>query len=433
MNQIGSQPAGPPTGTPGIAGWSQHPGILLAMMSQTFLNMLGVGIVGPVLPLYASNFGVSAAMVGLLISSFGIARIPVNVPAGSLADRLGRKPLLVGGPLLIAVSALLTGLAGSFGQMVVFRLLQGVGSALQMTAAMVVIADISTPRDRGRTMSFYQGSLLLGTGVGPIIGGFIGEHLGLQTPFFVYAGLSLCGAIWALLRVPETRSMAAQEPTESRAAISGTRSGRVSWSSVYHLLLDRSFLLVSLVTLAIFFTRTGSHNTLLPLLGSDRLDLGPAMLGYAFTLVAAVNLLTINASGLICDRYGRKVTIVPSCLVCGIALVSYTWGSNYFHFMLSSVLLGLGTGIVGPAPAVYVSDLDLPGGRGLVMGVYRTVSDLGLTIGPVLLGWLSDQFSYDAALWVNGLLIAVVGIAFGLFARETRPRTARECAGPTPA
>lgn len=400
------------------------------MMSQTFLNMLGVGIVGPVLPLYASTFGVSAAMVGLLMSAFGIARIPTNVPAGSLADRLGRKPLLVGGSLLIAISALFTGLAGTFTQMVIFRLLQGVGSALQMTAAMVVVADISTPRDRGRTMSFYQGSLLLGTGVGPIIGGFIGEYLGFRTPFFVYAALALGGSIWALWRVPETRSMAAQQPTDSVDTIRGVRPQRVAWSDVYHLLLDRSFLLVSLVTLAIFFTRTGSHNTVLPLLGNDRLDLGPALLGYAFTLIAAVNLATINISGLICDRYGRKITIVPSCLVCALALVSYTWGSSYLHFMLSSVLLGLGTGISGPAPAVYVTDLDLPGGRGLVMGVYRTVSDLGVTVGPVLLGWLSDSYSYDAALWVNGLLIAVVGIAFGLFARETRPRGARESAGP---
>ena len=81
-----------------LVGWSQHPGILLAMMGQTFINMLGAGIVGPVLPLYAKSFGVGATMVGLLMAIFGIARIPINVPAGSVAERVGRKPLLVIGP-----------------------------------------------------------------------------------------------------------------------------------------------------------------------------------------------------------------------------------------------------------------------------------------------------------------------------------------------
>ncbi len=420
---MGRQHSGAPRGIRRLVGWSQHPDILLAMMGQTFLNMLGVGIVGPVLPLYASSFQVSAAMVGLLVSAFGVARILVNVPAGSLAERLGRKPLLVGGPLIIALSALLTGLAGSFGQMVFFRLLQGVGSALQMTAAMVVVADISTPLDRGRTMSAYQGALLLGTTTGPIVGGFIGERLGLRAPFFLYAALALAGALWALKQVPETRSHALPEQTATPQGGQEIARRSTSWRDIAGLLLDRNFLLLGLVTWAIFFTRTGSQNTVLPLLGSDQLGLGPAKLGYAFTLIAAVNLLTINFSGIVCDRYGRKMAIVPSCVVCGVALVTYTLGHNYLHFMLSSVLLGFGTGVGGPAPAAYLTDLELPCGRGLMMGLYRTVSDIGGALGPILLGWLSDQFGYSAALWANGLLFILAGLAFGLYAEEMHVRS----------
>lgn len=419
--------ATPPRGLNRLVAWSQHPGILLAMMGQTFINMLGVGIISPNLPLYAKSFGVSAAMVGLLISSFGIARIPVNVPAGAIAERFGRKPLLVGGPLVIALAAMLTGVAGSFGQMVIFRLLQGMGSALQVTAAMIVMADISTPRDRGRSMSFYQGALLLGTSVGPIIGGFVGEHFGLRTPFFVYAALAFCAALWAWLQVPETRGMASAQRTETPSTPRQGQGG-VTWKAISRLLLNRNFVLISLVTLTIFFTRTGSQNTVLPLLGNQRLGLGPAKLGYAFTLIAVVNLITINFSGVVCDRYGRKTAIVPSGLLCGAALISYTLGSTYGHFLLSSVLLGLGTGVGGPAPAAYVSDLDLPGGRGLTMGVYRTVSDIGVMVGPILLGWISDRWTHDAALWTNGLLYVVTGLAFAFFAQETGGRTHRKVA-----
>lgn len=401
----------------GLLGWSQHPSILLAMMVQTFINMLGVGIVSPILPLYASSFGVGAAMVGLLNSAFGIARIPINIPAGTLADRLGRKPLFVGGFLITGVAALLTGLANSFGQLVFLRLIQGMGSAIQMTGAMIVMADISTPQDRGRTMSFYQGALLLGTSTGPILGGFLGEHFGYRMPFFVYAFLAFCAAMWAFFVVPETRSMAS--PRTATPLAHEKPSMGLSWGAIGRLLVNPNFLLVSFVTLSIFFTRTGSQNTILPLLGKERFALGPAKVGYAFMLIAVMNFLTINVSGTVSDRYGRKMAIVPGCLVCAAALLTYTFGHRHWHFLLSSVLLGVGTGISGPAPAAYVSDLSLPGGRGLTMGVYRTVSDLGITVGPVLLGWVSDQFTYSAALWVNSALFIITGLAFGLFAQET--------------
>ncbi len=401
--------------------WSQNPGILMAMVGQTFINMLGVGIIGPVLPLYADSFGVSAAMVGLLISSFGIARIPINVPVGALAERIGRRPLLVAGPLLIAASAVLSGMATSFGQMIVFRLLQGIGSAFQMTAGMIVVADISTPKDRGRTMSTYQGALLLGVGVGPIIGGLLGEQFGYRMPFFVYGALALCAAAWAFFVVPETRSLPATD--DAGNPVSPQKSAAtLPRPSGFSLLRNRNFLLISLVSLAIFFTRSGTQNTILPLLGSDRLGIGPAKLGYAFTAIAVINFLTISVSGILCDRYGRKTAIVPSCILCGLAVISYALGHTYLHFIASSLLLGLGTGVGGPAPAAYVSDLDLPGGRGLTMGVFRTVSDVGMVLGPILLGALSDGFDHGTALWVNGLLFISVGLAFWLFAQETHGR-----------
>jgi len=397
------------------------------VLVSTFINMLGVGLVGPILPLYASSFGVSAAMVGLLVSSFGIARIPVNVPAGTMAERAGRRALLVGGPLLISVSAILSGLASSFGQLVAFRLLQGLGSALQMTAGMIVVTDISTPSNRGRTMSSYQGALLLGVSVGPIIGGLVGEQFGYQVPFFVYGALALCSAAWAFFAVPETKDLAASAGTRSKGVAATSPAG---WREGLGLLTDRNFLLVCLVSIAVFFTRSGTQSTVLPLLGESKLGIGPEKLGYAFTAIAVVNFLTISVAGVLCDRYGRKMAIVPSCIVCGLAVISYALGHNYAHFMASSLLLGLGTGIGGPAPAAYLADLDLPGGRGLTMGVYRTISDLGMVMGPILLGAVSDRFSFSSALWLNGVLFVVAGVSFGLLAAETagpsREKRARE-------
>ncbi|HHX43159.1 MAG TPA: MFS transporter [Chloroflexi bacterium] len=408
--------------------------VLVAMMGQVFIIMLGIGIVGPVTPLYAQSFGVGAAMVGGLTTSFGIARIVMNIPAGTLTERIGRRPLLILGPLTTALAALLTGLASQFGQLILFRFLQGLGSAAQTTAAMTVMADITDREGRGRAMSFYQGSLLLGSGLGPTVGGLVAEHFGFRAPFFLYAALAAAAALWATLRVPETRGFqpaaaSAGERRASTGAVDGgthrAPMGRAVWEHV----TDLNFLLISLVTLAIFFTRTGSRSTVLPLFGDNRLGLSPGQLGVTFTIIAAFNLVSINWSGLISDKYGRKAVIVPASVLSGLALLAFSLCRSYAGFLASGALLGVGTGMAGPAPAAYVADLARPGSYGLTMGIYRTFGDIGVSIGPVLLGAIADRFGFLPALWTNGLLFVIAGLAFGLFARETVTRPVPQVAG----
>ena len=399
--------------------------VQIALLCQVFIIMLGIGIVGPIMPLYAKSFGVSSAMVGGLITAFGVARILANMPVGRLGERFGRRPLLIIGPLITALAALLMGLASQFGQMIVLRFLQGLGSAAQTTTAMTVMADVSTPRTRGRAMSYYQGSLLIGQSVGPIVGGLVGEHYGFRVPFFLYAGLAAAAALWSLLVIPESRpepvESARPEATAAKPADDGPPAPRTP-GAMAALLLDPSFILISLVTLAIFFTRTGSRSTVLPLFGTGVLGLSPGQLGVSFTIIAVLNFVTLTLCGSLSDRFGRKAVIVPGCIVSGLALVFFALSRNHTAFLLSGVLLGIGTGLAGPAPAAYVADLARPGSYGTTMGLYRTFGDVGVSVGPVLLGWLSDTLGYGAALGLNAVLFIACGAAFGLFARETAGR-----------
>lgn len=391
---------------------------LLLLSGQVFLIMLGLGLVSPILPLYAQSFGVGAAAVGSLVTVFGIARMIVNIPVGHLTERFGRRILLVVGPLLTSVGSLGFAFAGGFGELLIWRVVQGVGSATLTTAAMVVLADISTTETRGRIMSLYQGSLLLGAGVGPAVGGFLAELYGVRTPFLFFAGATFLAALWALARIPETRPERSPPTPETPRSFSGTPPG-----GMRRLLRNTDFLLVSAVTLGIFFTRSGGQMTLLPLLGHNELGMSESMIGLAFTLVAFVNFLSLYGAGVLSDRFGRKSVIVPSGLITAASIALYLFTGSVTMFFLNAVLLGIGTGLGGPAPAAYAADIAPPDAVGPAMGLYRTISDFGLVAGPILLGWMVDFSGFSLAFGTNAVLVLVTTVAFGVWAREsTGPR-----------
>jgi len=409
-------------------GSSSQTGVLLVMTVSTFIVMLGIGVVGPILPLYAKGFGATTTMVGVLVASFGFARLFMNLPAGQLNERFGRKPILMASGVIVFVGAILSGLATSYSLLVLWRFFTGLGSAMYTTTAMTVLADISDRSNRGRMMSIYQGGLLLGASSGPALGGYLGEFVSYQAPFFVYGSMSLLAAVWVLLRLPETNpsvnpaTLKSREAGDRRPAKEANRTSGGGPGAFRLVALNLNFWLIAFVSLAVFFTRTGSRTSILPLLAVSRLGLTESQLGLALTLAAGINLVMVYPAGWLLDRYGRKSVIVPSTIVSALALYTFTNCASWPGFLTSAALLGLGTGIAGPAPAAYVADIAPAGGTGIAMGLYRTVSDAGFVAGPVLLGWLADLGGndYSLSLLVNGGLLLASGFLFGLLARETR-------------
>lgn len=439
--------------------------VLLVLAVEVFIIMLGLGLANPILPLYAQSFGVGAAAVGSLVTVFGVARIFVNIPAGHWTERFGRRRLLVLGPLVTATGSFGFALADSFVQLLVWRVLQGFGSAVVTTASMVMLADLSTRENRGRIMSLYQGSLLLGAGAGPAVGGLVAAAWGYHAPFLVFGVLMLVASGWAALRLPETRDRARRlaeidaRQRESAGEVPGSvpaQRGESNVSGDLHLARDtqqvvrrpgpsggrdplgspasapasmitavrallgeRNFLLVSAMTLMTFFTRSGGQMTLLPLVGDNRFGLSEAAIGGVFTLIAVMNFLTLYAAGSLSDRFGRKTVIVPSGVLVATAIALFAFAGGTTSFVLFAMLLGVGTGLGGPAPAAYAADIVPPRFIGPGMGLYRTIGDLGFVLGPVALGALVDVWGYEVAFLVNGALMLAATLVFAVWARET--------------
>src|SRR3712207_2559030 len=186
-------------------GWYGRNRVLVWVCVLIAVNQLGFGSIVPVIPLYAREFGVSQSAIGLTIAVYGLARFLINMPAGQLSDRIGRRGALAVGGLVTAGGNLLCGLAPSYLPFLAARFVAGAGAALVLTASQVALADISTPERRGRIMAVYSGVFAFAVGAGPFPGGLLAERYGLEAPFYAYAVLGAVAAVLAWFWMPETR------------------------------------------------------------------------------------------------------------------------------------------------------------------------------------------------------------------------------------
>ncbi len=391
---------------------------IVAVCVATALSMMGQGIIVPVLPLFAREFGVSATAIGLVVGVFGMGRILFNLPAGFLAQRFGRKAVMGTGLVLAAIGAGLSGTSIGVPQLVGWRFLQGVGSALFVTSSFAYIADISTSQNRGRFMSLQQGSLLLGVDLGPTLGGFVADMAGFRWPFYISGILAALSAVWIFARLPEAPAERAESSVGEGRATSRSTDRR----TVVNLLQNPTFFLVSLFTLLIFFTRTGSMHSLLPLLAVDRLDISATQLGLLFTTATTLNFLLVLPVGALTDRLGRKVIILPGTVLSVLALLLYAGGNSLWIYYGAAAVYGIGVGMIGPAPAAYAGDLAPPGRTAITMGLYRSFGDIGFVAGPILLGWIADLTSFGTSMVSNAAMLLAVGVVLMVVAKETAGR-----------
>jgi DHA1 family multidrug resistance protein-like MFS transporter len=390
--------------------------VFLTLCILILINQLGFGLITPVLPLYADSFGLGPSMIGVVIGVYGLARFLVNVPAGRLAEVKGRRPVLIAGTLISCLSAALTATAQDLPQLLLYRVLGGAGAATVLVAGQIMVADLSTPDNRGRLSSLYQGFFLIGVGLGPLPGGFIADQFGLRAPFVAYALFTGLTCIAAMLTLAETRPAAGSHP----AAVSDSIRGRAP--SARSVFFSVGFALIAAVSFVQFFARTGAMFNVVPLLGDERLGLSPSQIGLMLTLVNVLNIATLYHAGTLSDRFGRKPVIWPSTMIAGLSMLAFAASTGYATFIGSALLWGLASGISGPSPGAYIVDLAPLDRRGQVIGAYRTCADAGYVVGPILLGWLAGVAGFGAPLILTAALFLITGTLFGIFAPETHRR-----------
>lgn len=402
----------------------------LVLAGGAGLSTFGMGLLTPILPGYVLALGGSATLVGLLLAGFGLARLLVSLPAVWLAGRVESRRLLIGGLAITAPVAALCALAGGVWVLALFCASEGMAAALYMTVATATLVGEAGPQQRGRALGGYQTAALLGSSLGPAVGGLVGQQFGPRVVFLLYAALAAAGALWLHGRLD--RQTAPRPQTAPRLDTAPTAPPSAP-GSVWRTLAAPRLLPLWLVAFTLVFGRVGVQLTAAPLLGTRRLGLSAGEIGLALSLIGVTALVAFYPAGWLADRYGRKAVIVLGglAMVAGLALFAASVG--YATFVAAAALLGLGSGVAGPSTTAYLADVVPSDGRTLGVGVTRTLGDAGATVAPPLLGWLVDRAGAGAApLLAAVALLAAVGAFTWLAPRDRTGRCTRAQAAQTP-
>jgi MFS family permease len=407
------------------------------------VNALVGGMVGQersLLSLLATQvFGLAAVSAALTyIVAFGLTKAATNFLAGTLADRYGRKPVLVAGWLVGLPVPLLLIWAPTWAWIVAANVLLGVNQGLCWSTTVIMKIDLAGPQRRGLAMGLNEAAGYLAVALTAYLTGLIAARAGLRPePFYLglaYAGLGL--ALSSLL-VRETRGHAqleAQLTSPGRttdphpgldrppAAAGGERP------STREILVRTSFREPALSACSqaglVNNLNDGLAWGLLPLL-FVRGGLPVGQVGLLAALYPAVWGLGQLLTGSLSDRLGRKPFITGGMLVQAVALAGTALAGSFLPWAACAILLGVGTAMVYPTLLAAVSDVAHPSWRATAVGVYRLWRDAGFAVGALLAGLVADLAGLDAAVWVIAALTAASGLVVAVRMYETHPSAAR--------
>jgi len=179
------------------------------------------------------------------------------------------------------------------------------------------------------------------------------------------------------------------------------------------------FVLVALVSFMNAVARTGALFNVIPVLARDRLALSTDRIGVGLALSSLVGLVLAYPAGVLVDRWGRKVVIVPATAVAGLSLILFLTAPSYAWFLAACATWSVAVGISGAAPAAYAADVAPPGMHAAAMSTFRMLADLGYVVGPLVLGVVTDVFGADAALGGTAACLVLVALLFARLAPES--------------
>ena len=368
---------------------------LLILFSVIVLDLIGFGVVMPILPFYAKQYGANATIVGLLLTSYSAMQFLFSSVWGKISDKIGRKKVLL---LTIAGSALsltLLGLANSLLLLFVGRLLSGTFAA-NISVASAYVTDVTTEENRTKGMGMIGAAFGIGFLLGPALGGVLSRY-GYHVPILTAAALSAVNLFYAFLHLPE--------PAHHHHVVEKIRT---------KLLENPAILKLCVVNLVFTLAVTQLESTFAFFM-MQRYSYDAIHVSYILAMMA---LIMVGIQGglirTLSQRYGEVLLLAAGALMMVVAFASVPLSPTVALLLLPLGLASVGRAIGQPSMMSIVSKKSPPHMRGSVMGTFQASASLGRVVGPVIAGYLFDQSMPLPYYLAGGLMLVVFAMSIGL-------------------
>ena len=381
------------------------------LASALFAIVSSTNIVTPLLPDIRNDFRVTIATAGVIVGSYGLARLLVDLPAGFLLDRIGHVRLTVVALVILFISSLVGYGASTVETLIASRVGAGVSVAILATVILAGLGATATVANRGKVMSLFHVANNTGIAAYPMVGGFVGAAFGWRATFVVTAGLVLLAAallVPSLLRIgPARRRGGARGGSEERVLHGRERAVAIG--------------VTNFGVVANMVNRHGFRNTILPLYAATALGLGGVSIATAIALMAITGLMVATPGGMLGDRVGRGRIIVAGLAALAVGDIVFLFTHDLVTFLAASALIGFGDFFASSQTAL-LSEIVPAEQRTKSLASYRFSADLGAFIGPVVLAAIMDAANAQVAILaaVAVLLSASAAARLGVPRRSQR-------------
>jgi MFS family permease len=403
---------------------------LLVLFVTAFIDMVGLAMIVPLLPYYATEFGASATVVGMLVSAFSVAQLLVAPVWGRFSDRYGRRPAILAGLLVTAVAYAIFGVAGSVLALLISRVVQGLGGGT-IGVVQAYVADASTPAERVKSLGWLSAVTSLGAVVGPAFGSAAVALGGRPAPGLAAALLSLLVAAfaWRYLEEPKlaattSGSNLATTRLTSRQAVTrvlthwGEPASRLIW--IYAVGIGAFYGTIQIASLLLM----------------QRLGVTERNVGYFVMYLGAMGVIVRTlVLGRMVDALGEPRLARLGVVLLAAGLVATGLAHGPLLLFVGFTLMPLGTAFLFPCVTGLLSGAVRTAERGLFMGVQHTFGGVSRVIFPIGAGVLIDRFDVGVPYWVAGLcVLATLPLTRGMARTGGRERKAAvEAAATVPA
>lgn len=373
-------------------------GKLTVLMITAFVDMLGLAMVIPLLPFYATKLGASATIVGVLIAAFSIAQLASAPLWGRFSDRYGRRPALLAGLLVSAVAYVVFAYASTLWLLLISRVVQGLGGGT-IGVVQAYVADASDPKDRAKSLGWLSAATSLGAVVGPAIGSAL-IHWGRHAPGIASAIFCVLVSVFAGIYLRESRQEAS---LSGEHGVTPQTSGGAVWSVIAHPKEPAQRLIwIYAIAIGAFY---GTAPTL-PLILADRLPINEGNVGYFVMYLGGMGVVVrAGILGRMIEWLGEARLTRLGLVLLALGLASVAAVHSYPTLLVALTLMPLGTAFVFPCVTAMLSRVVPSRHRGLYMGVQHTFGGVSRVVFPLAAGVAMDHLGLGVPFVLAGVLV----------------------------